>query len=87
MKTQKSFYEQNGGTYTPEGEHLTANKFVARFSDTKVSGTGSTTLSIENVSAEMNGWGSFCVFRYKGQVASTSTAYIGGHPSRQDRYV
>ena len=29
MKTQKSFYEQNGGTYTPVGEVLLPNLTIA----------------------------------------------------------
>ena len=39
-------------------------------------GTGGTTLSIGNVATDMNGWGAYCTFYYRGQTARTSTAYI-----------
>ena len=61
---------------SPSGAKYTPQQFGAGFSGATVSGIYSTTLSIENVSADMNNWGAYCVFRYKGQVASTSTAYI-----------
>ena len=41
-----------------------------------MSGEYSTTLSIANVTRDMNGWGAFCTFYYAGQTARTSTAYM-----------
>lgn len=61
---------------SPKGAKYTPQQFASSFSGAKVSGLYSTTLSIENVSADMNCWGAYCVFRYRGQVASTCTAYI-----------
>ncbi len=59
----------NGGEYSPYG-------FEAYFPNARVSGETGTTLSIANVSADMNGWGAYCTFYYNGQTARTSTAYI-----------
>ena len=39
-------------------------------------GINSTTLSIENVSVDMNGWGAYCTYSFKGQTAVTSTAWM-----------
>ena len=61
---------------SPDGVRYTPKEFAANFAGATVGGYYTTTLSIENVSADMNGWGAYCVFGYKGQVASTSTAYI-----------
>ena len=41
-----------------------------------IGGQNSTTLSISNVNTNMNGWGAYCTFYYKGQTASTTTAYM-----------
>ena len=60
----------------PNGDRFTPIDFAAKFSGSSVRGYYTTTIAIENVSADMDGWGAYCVFRYRGQVASTSTAYI-----------
>ena len=41
-----------------------------------VSGYYSTTLSVNNLTSDFNGWGAYCNFFYRGQTARTSTAYI-----------
>lgn len=58
----------NGGEYSVPG-------FRSYFGAT-VTGEFSTTLGIENVTADMNGWGAYCTFYYKGQTQRTATAYI-----------
>ena len=61
---------------SPDGQYYSTYDFASIFSGSAVSGIYSTTLVIDNVSADMHNWGAYCVFRYKGQIASTSTAYI-----------
>jgi hypothetical protein len=41
-----------------------------------ISGAYGTTLSISNLEAWMDGWGVYCTFRYNGQTARTSTAWL-----------
>ncbi len=57
------------------GEYSVAN-FRNVFPRANVSGEYSTTLTIGNLDKDMNGWGAFCTFYYKGQTARTSTAYM-----------
>ena len=59
----------------PDGGQYTVQNF-ARMFNASVSGEYSTTLSIANVTRDMNGWGAFCTFYYAGQTARTSTAYM-----------
>ncbi len=61
---------------SPDGGEYSTQSFAYLFSGSQVSGEYSTTLSIGNVVRDMNGWGAYCTFYYKGQTASTSTAYI-----------
>ena len=65
---------------SPDGGEYSVPGFLALFPNANISGEYSTTLTIGNVDANMNGWGAYCTFYYKGQVASTSTAwmYVGG---------
>ena len=57
------------------GEYSVAN-FRNVFPRANVSGEYSTTLAIGNVEKDMNNWGAYCTFYYKGQTARTSTAYM-----------
>ena len=57
------------------GEYSVAN-FRNVFPRANVSGESSTTLSIGNVEKDMNNWGAYCTFYYRGQTARTSTAYL-----------
>ena len=61
---------------SPDGGEYSTASFAHMFADAPVSGESSTTLSVGNVAADMNGWGAYCTFYYKGQTARTSTAYI-----------
>lgn len=64
-----TFVAPNGSTCTPQ-------QFAGLVPGSTVTGTSSTTISVNNVVAGMNGWGAYCTFYYKGQTARTSTAYI-----------
>ena len=59
----------------PDGGQYSVQNF-ARMFNASVSGEYSTTLSIANVTRDMNGWGAYCTFYYSGQTARTSTAYM-----------
>ena len=61
---------------SPNGGEYSLQNFAYMFPKASVSGEYSTTLSIANVQKDMNGWGAYCTFYYKGQSARTSTAYI-----------
>lgn len=61
---------------SPDGGWYTPQQFAGMFVDAPVSGYYSTTLSIGNVAWDMNGWGAFCTFYYRGQTSRTSTAYL-----------
>ena len=61
---------------SPSGGTVSIQEFLGRFPGASVDGS-STTLSVSNVSADMDGWGAYCTFRTKdGQSVTTSTAYI-----------
>ena len=59
----------------PSGGEYSVESFQNYFGTT-VSGNYSTTLAINKVKADMNGWGAYCTFYYNGQTARTSTAYL-----------
>lgn len=60
----------------PSGNEMSESEFRNCFPGSSVD-SSSTTLSISNVTAEMDGWGAYCIFNTDdGQTASTSTAYI-----------
>lgn len=69
----------NGLTWVfvdPSGCEVSLQEFSSRFPGSSVDGS-STTLSVSNVTQEMDGWGAYCVFYTNdGQTASSSTAYI-----------
>lgn len=61
---------------SPDGAAVSQSYFNALFPNSYVDGS-STTLSISNVTQEMNGWGAYCTFTTNdGQSASTNTGYI-----------
>ena len=64
-----TFVSPNGGEYS-------AQNFGYMYPNAPVNGSYSTTLSISNVTRDMDGWGAYCTFYYKGQTARTSTAYL-----------
>ena len=71
-----NIYDSLNWTFVgPDGGQYTVQNF-ARMFNASVSGEYSTTLSIANVTRDMNGWGAFCTFYYAGQTARTSTAYM-----------
>ena len=61
---------------SPQGGEYNADGFGRMFPYARVSGTTGTTLTIANVSADMNGWGAYCTFYSGSQTARTSTAYV-----------
>lgn len=61
---------------SPSGNEYKVQDFENKFIQCKVSGANSGTLSIKNVSADMNGWGAYCTFNGNGQTARSSTAYL-----------
>ena len=64
-----TFISPNGGEYTP------AN-FAKNFPKATVTGQYSTKICVENVNEDMDSWGVYCTFYYKGQTGRTSTAYL-----------
>ena len=60
----------------PYGGEYSTESFASMFPASSVSGVYGTTLSIGNVNWDLNGWGAYCTFYYRGQTARTSTAYI-----------
>lgn len=68
-------YESVSWTFvSPDGGEYAAQSMLNRWEG--LGGINSTTLSIANVSVDMNGWGAYCTFFYKGQTARTATAWL-----------
>lgn len=61
---------------SPDGGQYSAQNFMNIFPYCGVSGVSGTSLSISNVSLDMNGWGAFCTFYGNNQTARSNTAYI-----------
>lgn len=61
---------------SPDGGEYSVRNAAYLWPGVAISGESSTTLSISNVSTDMNGWGAYCTFYYKGQTARTTTAYL-----------
>jgi len=61
---------------SPYGGEFSVQNFLYSFPGASVYGEYSTTLSVSNVMADMNGWGAYCTFYYRGQTARTTTAYM-----------
>ena len=61
---------------SPDGGEYSVQQVAYMWADAPISGYYGTTLSIGNVARDMNGWGAYCTFYYRGQVARTSTAYM-----------
>lgn len=64
-----TFVNQGGDIFSPAD-------FQHFYPNCSVSGIYGTTLSIANVSADMNGWSVYCTFYYNGQTARTNSAYL-----------
>lgn len=64
-----TFVSPNGGQYS-------AQNFKNIFPGAKISGANGTSLSVGNVTLEMDGWGAFCTFYGNNQTARSNTAYI-----------
>ena len=77
-----AFESLNWTLVSPNGGEYSVPSFRSYFG-ADVSGEYSTTLAIADVSRDMNGWGAYCTFYYKGQTARTTTAYISvkGEPA------
>ena len=79
-----AYFVANASTWTslswtlvsPQGGEYNADGFVKLYPYAKVSGADSTTLTIANVSTDMNGWGAYCTFYSGSQTARTGTAYL-----------
>ena len=79
-----AYFVANASTWTslnwtfvsPQGGEYNADGFARMFPYAQVSGANGTTLTIANVSADMNGWGAYCTFYSGSQTARTSTAYL-----------
>ncbi|MDO4973170.1 MAG: hypothetical protein Q4E38_03055 [Eubacteriales bacterium] len=70
-------YESLNWTFVaPNGGEYSVQNFRNVFPRASVTGEYSTTLAVGNVEADMNGWGAYCTFYYRGQTARTTTAYI-----------
>ncbi len=61
---------------SPNGGEYSVQSFAAMYPNASVTGQSSTTLSVANLAADMNNWGAYCTFYYRGQTARTSTAYM-----------
>ncbi len=62
-------------TVSPGGAEDSPEDFLAG-SGASISGANSTTLAISKLESWMSGWGVYCTFRFQGQSARTSTAWI-----------
>ena len=60
----------------PNGGEYSIQNFQNMYPGCPVSGQLSTTLSIAKLVPDLNNWGAYCTFTYKGQTARTSTAYM-----------
>ena len=60
----------------PDHGEYSISSFMTNYPEITVEGYYTTTLSLKNLTTEMNNWGAYCTFTYKGQVQRTSTAYI-----------
>ena len=81
---ETAYFVANASTWTslswtfvsPQGGEYNADGFTRMFPYAKVSGATGTTLTVSNVSADMNGWGAYCTFYAGSQTARTGTAYL-----------
>lgn len=61
---------------SPDGGQYSVQNFKKFFPHCSVSGVSGTSLTVDNVSLDMNGWGAFCTFYGNSQTARSNTAYI-----------
>ena len=66
---------------SPEGVRCSVQDFRNRFPYAAVEGEHTTTLTIRNLSTDMNSWGAFCTFCSAGGTASTAVAFLYVSPS------
>ena len=79
-----AYFVANASTWTslswtfvsPQGGEYNADGFGRMFPNAKISGANGTTLTVANVSANMNGWGVYCTFYSGSQTARTGTAFL-----------
>ena len=69
---------------SPAGDQFSVQQFAGHFG-CMVTGGNSSTLTVYNVTTNMNNWGAYCVFTGNGQTAQTSTAYLNVN-SKPDPY-
>ena len=60
---------------SPSGAEDSPEDFLSG-SNASISGATGTTLSVNNLETWMDGWGVYCTFRFQGQTARTSTAWM-----------
>lgn len=61
---------------SPDGTKYSVRDFLNRFPDTRVYGENSTTLTVKNLSTDMNGWRVFCTFCNAGVPTDTAMAFL-----------
>ena len=61
---------------SPQGGEYSVQSFRSMFPYCSVGGADSTTLTVNNLSTDMSGWGVYCTFYNNGQTARTNTAYM-----------
>ena len=61
---------------SPQGGEYSVQNFQSTFPYCSVGGAESTTLTVNNLSTDMSGWGVYCTFYNNGQTARTNTAYM-----------
>ena len=60
----------------PDGAKYSVRDFLSRFPDACVYGENSTTLTVKNMSTDMNGWRVICTFFNAGVPTDTATAFL-----------
>ena len=65
----------------PSGRTYTVNEFRNMFPTVTVEGEFTTTLTVKNLSMELNGWAVFCNFHSSGDNASTNWGFFHVNPS------
>ena len=61
---------------SPDGAKYSVRDFLNRFPDAGVYGENCTTLTVKNLSTDMNGWRVFCTFCNAGVSADTAAAFL-----------
>ena len=61
---------------SPQGGEFSVQSFQNTFPYCSIGGAETTTLTVNNLSMDMSGWGVYCTFYNNGQTARTNTAYM-----------